>query len=590
MIKGFYFREIAIYSGHEFTHVFFILLLIILSGFQVKAQYQVSSCSELGLRPVLMVQDNEGNVVGDDSSIISIYLDGDPSTGLGGLGCWVHHHPNGKDYVVTPYGWGQSPGPGRMVFIREAMQVINDTRAMYSELGTMDMNLHYLFDDIYYSRHNPDGSVKTTIYGSKFWLYDTNQCWMRSGVPTLRGLNSDQRKHVFAHEIGHCFNEENAPAFAWRWDSLNKWVQEGVAEYLSSELYKNNDFEHQFARSYEFDKPFYEQPYDSYVLFYYYSTLHGREAVVPLMRAIIGKETQRARIEHLQRSGFDQLFHEFLFDWTFDKILDSGGHIKIPKTDVGSDMLVDLDESMTKIEIDKKIENGQREIYILNVSEGYDITLRPISGSDLPFFQSLYVEGKEKIKFWDSEVEIKGNCSSPVTIQLMLSHLNAEDLEGLNFEYELKARTDCCDGAEGTLDACLIDSWEVDMNMLSTVLDKDVTGFINVTFSRYPAGQLTSKFNIRMIDRDNGDYQVHQGTISACIVPEDNDGMFSTFKLQNVTLGEGNVHTENWTYNGETHDVSENIRNWLSTFPFYYTACNQEMLTMLYAVILNRMQ
>lgn len=440
---------------------FLLSFLFLFSGFVSAQVYEVSTCEDLGLNPVQLVQDNEGGVAGGES-IISIYLEGDPSTGIGGLGCWAHHHPNGKDFVITPFSWGETPGGGRMAIIREVMQAITDSRTKYAALGTMDMDLHYLLDDVYYSRHRADGSVEGMILGLKFWLYNTNQCWMRSGVPTLRGLSPEKRKQVFAHEVGHCFNEENAPAFAWRWDTLNKWVQESVAEYLSSEVYKRVDYEHRVATRYNFDKPFYEQPYSSYVLFRYYAMHQGEESIVPLMKEIINKDNQRARIEYLQRTGFDRIFHEFLFDWTYNKIEDSGGHIKIPKTDVGSDALINLRDDMVKVKVDKDIKNGQRELYLLNVPEGYDILLKPMSGTDLPFFQSLFVEGKEKIDFWDAEIEIEGHCSRPMTIQWMVSHLNVEDLSDLEVEFDLIPKDGCCESGlvvEANPDENNINGW-----------------------------------------------------------------------------------------------------------------------------------
>ena len=33
--------------------------------------------------------------------------------GVGGLGCWMHPHANGKDAIFTPYSWGRNPNLGK---------------------------------------------------------------------------------------------------------------------------------------------------------------------------------------------------------------------------------------------------------------------------------------------------------------------------------------------------------------------------------------------------------------------------------------------------------------------------------------------
>lgn len=412
----------------------FLLIISLSMSAQV---YTVTSCNDLNLYPVNTAIDSEGNIWPADKSIISIYLEGDPNTGIGGLGCWAHHHPNGKDFVVTPYGWGRTPGPGKMMIIREAMQAITDSRTEYDEIGTMNMKLYYLLNDVF-----------SGIYGSKWWLYDTEQCWMTSGIADIRRLSPDERKQVFAHEIGHCFVEDNAPATSGRIGivaDLDDWVDEGVAEYLSSEVYKRTDLEDEYAIDYDFDTPFYDQDYNSYVLFRYYALLYGRPAIVPLIRGIVEGESLGARIQHLQRTGFDEIFHEFLFDWTYNKIEDSGGHKKIPKIDEGADEFYELSEGAEKLDIDAKIQNGQRELFLLKLPAGYDVVLKPLTGTSLPFFQSLVVRGQEKQKFWESELEIKGHCSRPISIELMISHLNTEELEGLSLQYEIIPKELCCD-------------------------------------------------------------------------------------------------------------------------------------------------
>ena len=115
------------------------LICTLLVTLTLQAQYTVSRCEDLGLNPIEPRSDRD---------ILQIYLTGDEDTGIGGLGCWVHHHPNNKDYVVTPNSWGREPNPGRQSVINDVMEAMRLSREKYTEYGDMNRALYYILDDV----------------------------------------------------------------------------------------------------------------------------------------------------------------------------------------------------------------------------------------------------------------------------------------------------------------------------------------------------------------------------------------------------------------------------------------------------------
>lgn len=547
------------------------LPILFLCGFFVlptSAQYRVTRCSDLTERPI---------IEGDDGpqELLAIYLKEDVDSGVGGQDCWVFHHENGKDYVVTPRSWHPDTGGPRMRLIEDAMAAITQSRRTYVEYGTMDKSLHYILNDVNYG----DTS------GEKFWVYQEDECWMRSGVPTLSGDNRETRKQVFAHEIGHCFVEENVPKTASLDVDLDAWWDESVSEFLASEAYKTANGEHMYSQVYDFNALF-TQPYNAYVLWYYYAKENGKASVVNLMNALTGLKTIKARMNYLKSIGFDELFHNFLYDFTMRYLKDSGTGNPIP----GSGMIPDsdfvLEPDKENISIPRGINFGQREVFNIEVPTGFNVTLRPPIGSEGTFYTSLIPATGNEIRIWDSPAELSGHCFSPMDVTVMISHLETEGIGDLTIPYELTAKADCCSGTEGTLDGCLIGTWEVDVSTISHLIDYDVSGTLRVSFENVPAGHLNATFDLRF-DFDNGDYDTHKGSVTACVVPTGRGGPLNYFRLSGVTLGD-NIHTHFYSRKGEYLDITDDVIEGLNRFQFNYTTCTPDVLTVLYMIQMSR--
>ena len=394
---------------------------IVLLVTNVTTSQRVSSCEELGIKPT-----SGGGALG-------IYLQAD-STGVGGKGCWVHHHSSGTDYVITPKNWGRSPNAYRAKYIEDIMQAITDSKRVYRNYGKIENKHFYILNNVF----------DEAAYGEAV-SYVNNECWLRSGVPSLRDLTRGQRKQVFAHEIGHCFNSENSPPLR-TWLDIDTWLDESVAEYLSSIVYPRVNLEHRFAKGFDVDgKPF-TQPYAAYPLWQYYADEQGLDKVVPLMTAIASKPNRSQRLSYLRSIGFDRIYHNFMFDFLRDRIRDPGGGT-IPHESV-RDSLRQAPFSLNPVDpqplVLDTIPSERNSLFRIELPAGYDITLNPPERLGEQVFYSLLDTGKH-IREWKEREKISGRCDEMNSIYIAATHLSDNAVTDITVNYELHERLGCCD-------------------------------------------------------------------------------------------------------------------------------------------------
>lgn len=404
------------------------VILLLLTCHNSWSQYRISTCDELALRPIDPVTDDD---------ILAIHLDTEK---YGDKGCLVFHHPNGKDYVITPTSWTRTPDSARMKLIEAAMDAMADSRKKYTNYGELSEHLYYIFDHI--DRVNT-AALTFFIVG--------DGCWMISGEVNIQSETSVENiKQTFAHEIGHCFvmrNVENLSTDVDVYNSLNHWFDESVSEYLSAEVYPRNNGEYSSANKFKFDSLF-RQEYSAYVLWLYLVQEKGISSVVPLMNHLANRRTSSARFDYMRDKDLDKLFHHFLFDFTMGQIYDSGGGT-IPNNDPFTpNATFHFTPENTKLDL-PKVKQGQREVYFLKVPPGYDLSIDPPAGSDVRYFQSFFLAGGMKIKDWESPITVTGKCQDTTLTAIIMSHLNDAVISNLSIEYELEERTSCCEA--GTL-------------------------------------------------------------------------------------------------------------------------------------------
>ena len=138
------------------------------------AQAQAVSCESMSLDPV---------VPGGIRLLERFYVRSD---GIGGLGCWVHPHPNGRDFVLTPFSWGEIPEAGHRAWIDRAIEAIADSRRVLTAIdeplrsdvpgSTRDWAIWHgdllapAWNDLLYGVRT-DQTAFEHVFGEGFWEY-----------------------------------------------------------------------------------------------------------------------------------------------------------------------------------------------------------------------------------------------------------------------------------------------------------------------------------------------------------------------------------------------------------------------------------
>lgn len=397
---------------------------------------RLRTCKDLGLNP---------NPPGAGPILQRYYRSTD---GVGGHGCWVHPHRNRKDFVVTPWSWGSEPTPGKQYLIDTVKQTMSDARSALAPLGGLNVGIYYLLNDVH-------DNAET------YWLTQ-NQCWIEAGPHggggSWRGATPHMLPGQIAHEIGHCFLMVNIPGYSLetREQYLDQWWDESGANYYSSVVYPDLNYEHGDAQAFDLDGAPFEQAYSAYALLQSYSVSHGAEAILPLLIGIFELRERDLRLGHLQAEGFDADFHNFVFDHYRQGVSDSPGAGMLPsEAPDGVGFLVDesLFEDAGAVPIEP-IPEARLSIVHIEAPSGFHISLTPPEAPGLR--ASLIATGLIERNF-TATLNFSGSCEEPFEASVLLSHLDRRPIKDLVLPYTLEAmdREEC-----GPPPRCEVGLWE----------------------------------------------------------------------------------------------------------------------------------
>ena len=158
-----------------------LLLLCVCPAY---AKAQAVTCESMSLDPV----------VSDDSTpeglgILDRYYVSAES--FGGVICWVHPHSNGRDFVITPPGWGQVPKPEQQGWIDLTMKAITDLSDRPHQDRHAPLELVHPADGSYGCRVG-EGPVSPKPIG----LLDKN-CWVEARQDSRSSPVGDARRSRF---------------------------------------------------------------------------------------------------------------------------------------------------------------------------------------------------------------------------------------------------------------------------------------------------------------------------------------------------------------------------------------------------------
>jgi hypothetical protein len=351
------------------------------------------------------------------------------TAGVGGLGCWVHPHANGRDFVITPRGWGRRPNAARRVYLDATMESISAARAAYEPLGDMDVDLFFMLNDA-----DRRGQIA-------YWLVG-DQCWMEGAATGTVMANFRQ---VVAHEIGHCLlMKEQFWTLGSYVESVHQWLDESGAEFLSSEVYPATNVEYSDGSRYVLDFPL-QQPYRAHVLLREYANRHGVPATLTLLRDLATASSRDVQMAMLRAKDYTPEFLETLVMHLNSQIADPGGGT-IPNRSTGlvhpSITLSDASETAALPPLDGMLLN----MVELTVASGFDLRLQPIEGGSHPV-QALIDRGTDgPPQPIGSAATFLGQCDAELSVPLRLAHLHPTPSTGAVVRYRMTARD--CDAPE----------------------------------------------------------------------------------------------------------------------------------------------
>jgi len=380
--------------------------------------------------------------------------------GLGGLGCWVHPHPNSQDFVVTPYSWGRVPGPGKQGLIDDVFQAITDSHLKLLELGTLDFALFILLNDI----NKPESSAEA------FWIKN-NECWIQVGPQAGYGsygpAHRDTFKSTMAHEIGHCFLMENISGYSPEtYGVLHKWWDESGAEFLSAMVYPEMNHEHVPALKFDLDGTNFLQPYQAVVVLQHYANEHDNPAVLSLLERIHANSSSLETLRSfLENAGLDEFYQDFTVVHFKNEVKDPGGGTMPVEAEVIPFDSLQLDEDEEPIQIGR-LHPYRLNLLKLEIPMGYDVLFEEPADVNNTFRATVSVYGK-KIRIGIDEATIKGNCDHSLKFPVLFTTLHTGGVDDIELHYRLKENRDCDCEDRGRIDACLVGRWEMEKQSMA---------------------------------------------------------------------------------------------------------------------------
>ncbi|MGK2927243.1 MAG: hypothetical protein ACSLE2_16625 [Lysobacterales bacterium] len=408
--------------------------------------------------------------------------------GVGGLGCWMHPHSNGKDAIFTPYSWGRNPNPGKQGLIDDAMTAISESTRYLERLGTVQSELYMLLTDL----------ERSDWRGEARWIEDS-RCWMEVTPAAGWGAYGPERrweyKSVIAHEIAHCFLMENFEGYIESaTEDFDAWWDESGAEFLMSRIYPVENSEHRSSIRFDLDGSEFMQKYKAVVLLQHFSHGQGVPETVEFLRdAWTNGGEHSAYAAYLDTSGLDTFFHDFNARHFASTVLDPGGGNMPRETDIDSILSQRLESESGVIDV-RRIEPRRLVLVDLVLPQGHTLDIQAPADVNDAFHASVYAHGQNRDD-WAGGLKIDAPCDIDGTFSLLLTTLRTKGVDARQFDYRTTPIADCDCTNNAQLDACLVGNWEMDPPSRGMMFGEDgpVGGRVGLTYG--PSGGFVYHFS-----------------------------------------------------------------------------------------------
>lgn len=459
-------------------HVQLSLLILAFFPAPANAQFRLSaadSCSSLNLHS-------------SPNSLLRRYFT--QTNGVGGRGCWVHIHPNGRDYVITPNSWGRIPNPGKRGLVLDAFDALTRTPSAVERRypGTLNNDL---------PKRVVLNEVTNTSLPHGVTRFD-DACWFQVGltghVGSPRDVHETGRgrsyfKQMVAHEIGHCLIGSNSNLIGG-WGGLTnsydnvRWAEEGGAELISTIAYPSVNAEWEDSIYIDLFYKNFKQPYRSFLLIEHLARTRG--SLFEVLDILKRGHTYSSLMNLFKRHGWDAFHHWYAVDHYLERIPDPGGcdgrpcnYASTPPSRFHTERTLDASQERGSVDLSSL---GEARLNLIRITIPSDKTLQLITKTSTPEkLHGSITSGPTLSRFWvhssaADNITIPGTCDANTEVELALSHYHTGPVS-TSIPYRLEDIDDCEE--EGPT-ACIVGDWLADPAWLSS---KDVVGDIRLSFS-----------------------------------------------------------------------------------------------------------
>ncbi len=377
---------------------------------------------------------------------------------------------------------------------------------------------------IYSELANPMNSEDFAKAYFQFFQLGTEYCPIII-YPRSKELSKDHFYQVIAHEIYHCVQKVNFPTQVGNAANSdeNKFWLEGIAQFMSNEVYPVNDFEyHPMFGSFEHITPFFNQttPYLSHSFFQSYFWFMGSNAnqVHRLHQGFTGAQARENEVLSIPR--ISDAFLNYAKEISFRNYRDSSGrevNFNIPKQVV---TVSEAAHSEYRVNFaDFTVEPFE---LIFPKKGQYRVSLIKPDGTKLAI-------RKQDDTAWSDDIqnEFLTDCEVDRKLEGVFTRASSNmSMNSVRIVVDRRANSACpCDYISKPQDACMFGVWEIDRDHFATHFVQMTGGMIDLTDS--------------------------SGTIKLSVTPE-NDFIwdFQNLSISGVTRSGRSPSQIKWNWNG----------------------------------------
>jgi hypothetical protein len=368
-------------------------------------------------------------------------------------------------FVVDPL-LGDPSLKERMEWAAEALSYAH---AKFSSLGGLK-EVTLVRHDRPYFRETSD----TITYGfTPVRFYSATEACPIVLYPASDHLSKDHFLQLVAHELFHCFQNDNFPrqTQAAAGDDVAHWWLEGLAQFFSNWVYPSNDFEYHpvFGRL-DPALPFFEQS-KGYLAEHFFQELFnflGGDAaqLVSIMGSMPTTDMADAATYAMRLPRVSEALHEYAQNLAEGRLQDSSGHSALLRATKEEIAVPSSASSSHNLSVMSFAVGAYR--LILPKGGRYRFTLNRPAG--------LKVSAKkaEDIAYGEFPTEMTTTCDADRKLDVVATHAGAPvALNALRVDVVREANEECgCGTLPPPSDSCLYGKWELDHSSVRQFMER----------------------------------------------------------------------------------------------------------------------